>query len=129
MDLEMHYLNSSKNNKNNLGKSILNSKKASTTSTNVERNQRMAIRNRKQACLCRSCHIGDIHHGVYNGRKLALFAPIIIIISFDDRLITIESYIKSGTRKFLSKTLEAKGFTWINKSEEEHSSSVQDKDK
>lgn len=66
----------------------------------------MALRNRKQIPVCRSCHINVIHAGKYQGIKLSTLSPKIL---YDNRLVHIESYIKVGDEYF-AKSLEEKGW-------------------
>lgn len=71
----------------------------------------MALRNRKQIPVCRSCHMNVIHKGTYFGANLRSLSPKILPNQkgYDLRLINIENYIKPG-QEYFSKTLEEKGW-------------------
>lgn len=72
--------------------------------------QVMYLRNRKQIPLCYECHINIVHKGRYGGQKLSQIAPKIM---YDNRIISIESYIKKGkntTSPFNPETLLNKGW-------------------
>lgn len=67
----------------------------------------MALRNRKQIPVCRTCHQGHIHQGKYRGTNLKSLVPKVL---YDNRIIHVESYVKPG-REYYAKTLEEKGWT------------------
>jgi hypothetical protein len=68
----------------------------------------MALRNRKQIPVCRSCHMTLIHKGSYDGVALSKLSPVYKMV--DNRIIHIESFIKPGEQYF-AKSLEEKGWT------------------
>lgn len=73
----------------------------------------MALRNRKQIPVCRSCHMNVIHSGTHQGSNLTSLAPITFenIRLYDNRLAHVESYIKRG-REYFGKSLIEKGWQY-----------------
>jgi len=73
----------------------------------------MALRNRKQIPVCRSCHLNKIHRGTHQGANLKSLYPIRlenIIGPRDNRLAHIESFVKPG-REYFGKSIKEKG--WV----------------
>jgi retron-type reverse transcriptase len=72
----------------------------------------MYLRNRRQIPVCTNCHLNIIHRGKYNGANLK---SLLVYQKnsdrpSDNRLITIENYIKHSNKEFYGKTLEEKGW-------------------
>lgn len=100
-DIQMHHIKHTRKNKY----SLIDQEKTWL--------QAMYLRNRKQIPLCYECHMNIVHKGKYGGQKLSHIAPKIM---YDNRIISIESYIRknknnNNSYSFDSKTLLNKGWT------------------
>lgn len=69
--------------------------------------QVLALRNRKQLPVCKSCH-DRIHAGSYSGQSLIELTPIKKLI--DNRIVHVESFVKLG-KEYHSKDLIERG--WV----------------